>query len=180
MDKVFCNLEDEIGRLNQRAHQAFTLDSLNIHRFDILLVLSLTPANRLSETKLINLGNEMLINLAKHLGVHLHAFFGTRESADQRPHLHLAIFCDQSAGSISTSKAQEFVKKWWLKYGLLKRQDIGPWRGGNAIGYIVNKNSGIAAHFIDRVFCPRLDDCKPTKNKRQRRCRFKRISQIRE
>jgi hypothetical protein len=178
MDKVFCSLEDEISSLNQRAHKAFTLDSLNIHRFDILLVLSLTPANRLPEKKLINLGNEMLINLAKHLRVHLHAFFGTRESESQRPHLHIAIYCDQSAGIVSQTKAQDFVKRWWLKYGLLERQDIGPWRGGNAIGYIVNKNSGIASHFIDRVFCPRLDDCKPTKNKRQHRCRFKRINRV--
>ena len=50
----------------------------------------------------------------------------------------------------------------WEKYGDSRRQDIDIPRGGNIMGYVINKNDE-DSHFVDRFYCPKTGPCSSVK-----------------
>jgi hypothetical protein len=113
----------------------------------------------------------MLNRIAKLMDTHLHVFFGSREDGRKRDHLHLVIFTEESLCPIGTQKLILHLNDW-ERYGCLRRQDIDQPRGGNFMGYVINKNDGEESHFLDRFYCPKTGACAKRKRNKSR-CIYK-------
>lgn len=164
-------LESEVQSLNGRAYDAW--QSYQHHLgWNVACIANLTTKTFKDGNRIISLVDDMMNRISKLLDTHLHIFFGAREDHNKRPHLHMVVFTEKSFCPILTQKLILLIQGEWERYGDAKRQDISTPRGGNYMGYVISKNDGQEAHFIDRFFCPKTGAC--SKRKRNKtRCIYK-------
>ena len=155
MERNRTDTEIEISRLAQRAHDAWSTEYKHHLNWDVVCVANLTVKSIRNGKRIIHLIDEVLNMVAKRMNTHLHVFFGTRECQSKRPHLHLVIMTEEGSSIVGDSLLVLEIQRMWEKYGDYKRQDVDTARGGNFMGYVINKNDGTESHFLDRFYCPK-------------------------
>lgn len=168
MERITTLVDVEIADLNRRAYEAWKSEYRHHLNWDVACVANLTTTSLRNGRRIIHLADDVLNQVAKLMNTHLHVFFGSREDKSKRPHLHLVIMTEKSLDPMEVNKLMLLIQGKWEKYGDSRRQDIDTPRGGNIMGYVINKNDGEDSHFVDRFYCPKTGPCSKRKRGKSR------------
>jgi hypothetical protein len=156
--------------LHRRAFEAW--DDEFLPKMNAVRVASatFTLAKRKKERVIGTLIDDFMHALAKKQSRHFILMFGIEPyHSKERTHVQADLFVLPDEGTCSFDDLDLWVMEQGWIHG---RVEIAQHRGGRSLGYACSKHDGDSQ--IQKIFCPRIGDCKKRKKGKRQYCKYQR------